>query len=67
MRDNLFQSLKDLLSYSPGKIPVYLQLHTPSKSRVQMVVGEEFFVSPSEDLIQDIENLLGEERLSLVI
>ncbi|MDD5166865.1 MAG: DNA polymerase III subunit alpha, partial [Candidatus Omnitrophica bacterium] len=67
IRENIFESLKELLSSSRGSIPVYLHLDTPSKSRVQLVVGENLYVSPSEKLMQDIENLLGEERLSLAL
>jgi DNA polymerase-3 subunit alpha len=67
IRENLFESLKELLLSSSGKIPIYLHLDTPTKSRIQLVVGEGLYVEPSEKLIQDIENLLGEEKLSLVI
>jgi DNA polymerase-3 subunit alpha len=67
LRENLFESLKELLLSSPGKTPVYLHLDTPTKSRIQLIVGNELFVQPSEKLIQDIEDLLGEERLSLTI
>jgi len=63
IRENLFESLKELLASSPGKVPVYLRLDTPAKSRIQMVVGEGLFVEPSEKLTQDIADLLGEERL----
>jgi len=67
LRENVFETLKQLLSASRGNIPIYLNLDTPAKSRVQLVVGEGFYVSPSEKLIADIEELLGEERLSLVV
>ena len=67
LRENIFESLKELLCASRGNIPIYLHLDTPSKSRVQVVVGEGLYVSPSEKLIQDIEELLGEERLSLAV
>lgn len=67
LRENVFETLKGILSESRGSVPIYLNLNTPSKSRVQMVVGEGLYVSPSEKLIQDIEELLGEERLSLVV
>jgi DNA polymerase-3 subunit alpha len=67
VRENIFESLKKLLSVSHGNVPIYLDLDTPTKSRVQLVVGEGLYVEPSEKLIQDIEELLGEERLSLVI
>jgi len=67
LRENLFESLKELLASASGKVPIYLHLDTPSKSRVQLVVGEGLYVSPSEELINNIESLLGEDRLSLVI
>lgn len=67
IRDNLFESLKTLLVQSAGNTPIYLHLDTTAKSRVQLLVGDSFFVNPSEQLIQDIEGLLGAERLSLVM
>jgi DNA polymerase-3 subunit alpha len=70
LRENVFSTLKDILAVSHGNTPVYLNLESPAKAqiqktRVQMVVGENFYVSPSEKLIQDIGELLGEERLKL--
>ena len=75
LRENVFATLKDILAVSRGETPVYLNLETQTKARtqdnafqqtrIQMVVGENFYVSPSEKLIQDIEGLLGEERLKL--
>ncbi|MDD5594963.1 MAG: DNA polymerase III subunit alpha [Candidatus Omnitrophica bacterium] len=67
LQENLFESLKNIITSSHGSTPVYLHLHTPAKSRVQLLVGDNYFVSPSEQLIHDIENLIGEERLSLAI
>ncbi len=67
VRENTFESLKELLVSSRGNIPIYLHLDTPTKTRTHIVVGENFYVSPSEQLIQEIEDLLGEEKLSLVI
>ena len=67
IRENLFETLKELLVNYPGRVPVYLRLDTPAKSRIQLVVGQNLFVQPDQKLIQDIESLLGEQRLSLVI
>ncbi len=67
IRENLFESLKARLSKSSGSVPIYLHLDTPARSRVQLVVGEEFFVEPNEKLIDDIESLLGEGRVSLML
>jgi len=67
VKENIFESLKTLLSEHKGNTPIYLRLDTPAKSRVQMVVGENLYVLPSEKLIQDLDELLGEERFSLVL
>jgi len=67
IRENIFESLKTLLEAHRGNVPVYLRLDTPAKSRVQLIVGEGLYVTPSEQLIQDLDELLGQEHLSLVI
>jgi len=67
IRENIFESLKTLLGTHRGNIPVYLRLDTPAKSRVQLIVGEGLYVEPSEQLIQELDELLGQEHLSLVI
>ncbi len=66
-KENIFESLKQLLLSSPGATPVYLHLDTPNKSRIQVLVGQELFVDPQEKLIQDIEDLLGQNRVVLDI
>jgi DNA polymerase-3 subunit alpha len=67
IRENIFESLKALLGAHRGSIPVYLRLDTPAKSRVQLIVGEGLYVEPNEQLIQDLDELLGQEHLALVI
>jgi hypothetical protein len=70
-KENIFESLKALLSASSGSVPVYLHLDSQQKTRVQIIVGQELFVTVTEQLLQDIENLVGESRgegrVSLVI
>jgi DNA polymerase III subunit alpha len=81
IRENIFESLKTLLGEHRGNVPVYLRLEAaaagsaretaarqlPPKSRVQLIVGEGLYVAPSEQLIQDLDELLGQEHFSLVI
>jgi len=67
IRENLFESLRSLLANSRGNIPIYLHIDTPTKNRIQLVVGEGFYVSPTEKLIQEIEDLLGSNKLSVTI
>jgi len=67
IRENIFETLKTLLGEHRGNVPVYLRLDTPAKSRVQLIVGENLYISPNEQLIQDLDELLGPEHISLVI
>lgn len=67
LRENLFESLKERLGASHGNTPVYLHINTPARSRVQVVVGQNLYVQPCDQLIRDIEELVGQERLSLIL
>jgi hypothetical protein len=42
-------------------------LDAPNKSRIQILVGQELFIDPREKLIQDIEDLIGANRVVLAI
>jgi len=42
-------------------------LDTSSYKRVQILVGEEFFVQPNETLVTELTQLLGEAKFSLVM
>ncbi|MCM8792207.1 MAG: DNA polymerase III subunit alpha [Candidatus Omnitrophica bacterium] len=65
IKEDLFFNLKQRLQMSPGKVPIYLYFGSSSKRKLQLIVGEDLFVEPSHDLIQDIESILGENRISL--
>ncbi len=59
------ETLKERLSRFPGKIPVFLHLNTNAHKSVQILVGDGFFVQPSEMLIDNLKELLGENKISL--
>ena len=59
------EDLKKKLSSSPGKVPVYLKLNTTTNKSVQILVGEDLFVSPNENLVNEIKDLVGQECFSL--
>ncbi len=60
-----FASLKKKLSYFPGKIPVYLKFNTKDQKSVQIVVGKDLYVTPNENLMAEIKQLVGEENFSV--
>ncbi|MDP8265587.1 MAG: DNA polymerase III subunit alpha [Candidatus Aceula meridiana] len=61
------EKLKNRLEHFPGKVPVYLHLNTNSHKSVQILVGQDLYVDPSEALMDDLKDLLGAERISLQI
>ncbi|MEW6171315.1 MAG: OB-fold nucleic acid binding domain-containing protein, partial [Candidatus Omnitrophota bacterium] len=67
VRENIFTSIKEKLSLFPGKVPVYLHLDTNNRSKVKVLVGQDLFVQPNEELVKEIESLVGEKRFSLTL
>jgi DNA polymerase-3 subunit alpha len=59
--------LKEKLSSFPGRIPVYLRLDTKAYKSVQILVGEDLFVSPNEILMSELKELVGDGNFSLTI
>jgi DNA polymerase-3 subunit alpha len=55
--DNILQNLKEKLSQFPGKVPVDLDLVKSPTQRIQIRVGQELYVRPAKELIDDLENL----------
>lgn len=65
-QDNLQQFKKKLMQF-PGKIPVYLELDTKQYKSVQILVGKDMFIQPSEFLISSIKEMVGEDRFSVTL
>ena len=62
-----FEKLKEKLARFPGKVPVYVQVDTNNYKRVQILVGEDLYVTPSEILMEEIKVLVGENNFSLTL
>lgn len=66
IKENLLSSLKDRFKQFSGNTPVYLHhIDSTTRARYQILVSDDLYVQPSLDLIQEMENLLGQERFSL--
>jgi len=57
---NVFETLKEILQKHEGECPIFFELETPHSSRVTMRSLEAQGVDPSDKLILDVEELLGE-------
>ena len=62
-----WDKLKEKLARFPGKVPVYLQVDTNNYKRVQILVSEDLYVTPSEVLMEEIKILVGESNFSLTL
>jgi len=62
-----FDKLKEKLARFPGKTPVYLQIDTKNYKKVQILVGKDLHVTPSEVLMEEIKTLVGDDRFTVTI
>ncbi len=60
-------SLKEKLAGFPGKVPVYLRLDTKIYKSVEILVGEDYFISPNEALMNDLKELVGAGNFSWAV
>jgi hypothetical protein len=64
-QDDLLK-VKDILLRYKGDIPVCLRLQNPTRKDSLISVGREIRVNPTEQLISEIESVLGTGAVSLV-
>ncbi|MBL7070579.1 MAG: DNA polymerase III subunit alpha [Candidatus Omnitrophica bacterium] len=58
-------SLKFILSNHKGNIPAYIYFNTPEKKRVMMALSRDYSIKPSTELIDELEEILGEGSVSV--
>ena len=61
------RKLKEKLALFPGKVPVYLRLDTNSYKSVQILVGQDLFVAPSDILMNELKEVVGQGKFSLTL
>lgn len=59
------EDLRQRLAHYPGKTPVYLKVNTQTHKSVQILVGEDLFVAPTEALMNEIKDIVGNEKFSV--
>jgi DNA polymerase-3 subunit alpha len=55
----MFHALKAVLGSYPGRCPVVLHLRIPGESETEMILADDYSVTPSDGLIDDVERALG--------
>lgn len=65
-QENL-KRFKKRLAQFPGRIPVYLEMDTKKYKSVQILIGKDLFVQPSEHLFNNIKDMVGEENFAVTL
>ena len=65
LEEEVLKTLKGILKFYPGKVPVYLGFSSPDNQQIQLEVGPDYYTEPSEKLVSDIEAVLGEGVVTL--
>ena len=67
LEKNILAKLSEILKKHKGGTPVYINFMTPEKKKVQMAAGKNLSVSPTDELIAEIESLIGEGVVSVSV
>ncbi|NQT90221.1 MAG: DNA polymerase III subunit alpha [Candidatus Omnitrophica bacterium] len=57
--------LLEIFSKHKGRTPVYLNFKTPEKKMIQMAAGNKVSVTPTDELIEEVEALIGEGSVNV--
>jgi len=63
LEESLVRELHDLLNAHPGGCPVYFELEIPHAYKIITRSVEVQSISPTEELIHQVEGLLGENSV----
>jgi len=55
-----YRVLRQILSQHPGKTPIFLRLHLPGGDRVRIRAGRGLAIHPSDDLLAELRQEMGE-------
>ncbi|MGR3219643.1 MAG: DNA polymerase III subunit alpha [Candidatus Anammoxibacter sp.] len=63
--ESLLLQLRDTINDNRGKSPLSLEMVTPDEDHVKIDVGKRFYISVTDKLQSEVENMLGPEHLSI--
>jgi len=65
LEKDTLQKLSEVFAKHKGPTPVYINFTTPEKKKIQMAAGNGISVLPTDELITEIEQLVGEGQVSI--
>ncbi len=67
LKDNQLDKIRTLVKAHPGRVPLVLRLLFPAGEEVTVRADSSFHVTPSRDLVHDLEHLLGEDSVYVAV
>ena len=65
LETEVLAKLKAILSRHRGRVPVYLGFLSPDNQQVRLELNPEYYTQPTEELVSEIETVLGEGVVTL--
>ena len=65
LEQDTLERLRDILTQHKGNIPVYMNFREPNGQCTQLVTGEDFKIFASDNLFEEIEQLLGNNTIKV--
>jgi len=65
LEEKTLKHLREILSRFPGDVPVKFNFTTPDKEEMQLVVGKDLSIMVNDEVISEIEKLVGTGAVSL--
>ncbi len=66
VEDKLLKSIRGVIRKHKGKIPVYIDLIFPKGRKMRMSTDNEYMVSPSDELISELEIIVGTGNVKFI-
>ncbi len=63
LENNILEDVKKIFQRHKGNIPVYLSVSTKKNGSYNIVVDKDLFVSPTNDLVAELEELIGRDHI----
>jgi DNA polymerase III subunit alpha len=67
MDQEQLKRFKQKLAQFPGTVPVYLEMDTKQHKSIEILIGKDFFIQPSELLLNYIKEMVGEDRFKVIL
>lgn len=67
LNEEILNSLKEILVNHKGDVPVSLEVQGQQRSSVFLKAGESLYVEPGQELLEDVERLLGKDMIKFQV